>query len=287
MKKYLSLVKFSHTLFAMPFALVGFFIASAAERGAVSWRLLGLVILCMVFARSAAMGFNRWLDRDVDAANPRTRMRELPAGVILPKSALIFVIVNCLLFVAATFFINRLCFLLSPVALAVVLGYSYTKRFTWMCHLVLGLGLALAPVGAYLAVAGRFDWIPVLYGLAVMLWTGGFDVIYALQDEEFDQEQRLYSMPAFFGKARALRISEWMHLGSAALMVYAGRLLHSTLPQANDLLWLGTGIFLVLLFYQHRLVKPHDLSKVNLAFFTTNGFASLIFGTLTIIDLLT
>lgn len=286
MKKYLSLVKFSHTLFAMPFALVGFFIASAAERGAVSWRLLGLVILCMVFARSAAMGFNRWLDRDVDAANPRTRMRELPAGVILPKSALIFVIVNCLLFVAATFFINRLCFLLSPVALAVVLGYSYTKRFTWMCHLVLGLGLALAPVGAYLAVAGRFDWIPVLYGLAVMLWTGGFDVIYALQDEEFDQEQRLYSMPAFFGKARALRISEWMHLGSAALMVYAGRLLHSALPQANDLLWLGTGIFLALLFYQHRLVKPHDLSKVNLAFFTTNGFASLIFGTLTIIDLL-
>lgn len=286
MKKYLSLVKFSHTLFAMPFALVGFFIASAAERGAVSWRLLGLVILCMVFARSAAMGFNRWLDRDVDAVNPRTRMRELPAGVILPKSALIFVIVNCLLFVAATFFINRLCFLLSPVALAVVLGYSYTKRFTWMCHLVLGLGLALAPVGAYLAVAGRFDWIPVLYGLAVMLWTGGFDVIYALQDEEFDQEQRLYSMPAFFGKARALRISEWMHLGSAALMVYAGRLLHSALPQANDLLWLGTGIFLALLFYQHRLVKPHDLSKVNLAFFTTNGFASLIFGTLTIIDLL-
>ncbi|MCK6692207.1 MAG: putative 4-hydroxybenzoate polyprenyltransferase [Thermoanaerobaculia bacterium] len=286
MKKYLSLVKFSHTLFAMPFALVGFFIASTGASGGLSWRLLGLVVLCMVFARSAAMGFNRWLDRDVDAVNPRTRMRELPAGVIKPKSALLFVIVNCLFFIATTFFINRLCFFLSPVALAVVLGYSYTKRFTWLCHLVLGLGLALAPVGAYLAVAGRFDWIPVLYGLAVMLWTGGFDVIYALQDEQFDQEHRLYSMPAFFGKARALRISEWMHLGSAALMVYAGRLLHSELPQANDLLWLGTGIFLALLFYQHRLVKPDDLSKVNLAFFTTNGFASLIFGTLTIIDLL-
>lgn len=287
MKKYLSLVKFSHTLFAMPFALVGFFIASAGEAGGVSWRLLGLVVLCMVFARSAAMGFNRWLDRDVDAANPRTRMRELPAGIIRPESALIFVVVNCLLFIAATFFINRLCFFLSPVALAVVLGYSYTKRFTWLCHLVLGLGLALAPVGAYLAVTGRFDWIPVLYGLAVMLWTGGFDVIYALQDEQFDQEHQLYSMPAFFGKARALRISEWMHLGTAALMVYAGRLLHSALPQANDLLWLGNGIFLALLFYQHRLVKPNDLSKVNLAFFTTNGFASLIFGSLTIIDLLT
>lgn len=287
MKQYFSLVKFSHTLFAMPFALVGFFIASTEEAGAVSWRLLGLVVLCMVFARSAAMGFNRWLDRDVDAANPRTRMRELPAGIIAPKSALIFVIVNCLLFVLTTFFINRLCFFLSPVALAVVLGYSYTKRFTWLCHLVLGLGLALAPVGAYLAVTGRFDWIPVLYGLAVMLWTGGFDIIYALQDEEFDQTQRLYSMPASFGKSRALRISEWMHLGTAALMVYAGRLLHSRLPQSGDLLWLATGIFLALLFYQHRLVKPNDLSKVNLAFFTTNGFASLIFGTLTIIDLLT
>lgn len=287
MKKYFSLVKFSHTLFAMPFALVGFFIASTEQTSAVSWRLLGLVVLCMVFARSAAMAFNRWLDRDVDAANPRTRMRELPAGSIAPQSALIFVIVNCLLFVITTFFINRLCFFLSPVALAVVLGYSYTKRFTWLCHLVLGLGLALAPVGAYLAVTGRFDWIPVLYGLAVMLWTGGFDIIYALQDEEFDQTQRLYSIPASFGKSRALRISEWMHLGTAALMVYAGRLLHSRLPQAGDLLWLATGIFLALLFYQHRLVKPNDLSKVNLAFFTTNGFASLIFGTLTIIDLLT
>ena len=287
MKNYLSLVKFSHTLFAMPFALVGFFIASAGEGGPLSWRLLGLVVLCMIFARSAAMGFNRWLDRDVDAANPRTRMRELPAGIIRPESALIFVVVNCALFIATTFFINRLCFFLSPVALAVVLGYSYTKRFTWLCHLVLGLGLALAPVGAYLAVAGRFDWIPVLYGLAVMLWTGGFDVVYALQDEEFDQTQRLYSMPAIFGKTRALRISEWMHLGTAALMVYAGRLLHSALPQANDLLWLGTGIFLILLIYQHRLVKPNDLSKVNLAFFTTNGVASLIFGTLAIVDLLT
>lgn len=271
----------------MPFALVGFFIASTEQTDGVSWRLLGLVVLCMVFARSAAMAFNRWLDRDVDAANPRTRMRELPAGSITPQSALVFVIANCLLFVLTTFFINRLCFFLSPVALAVVLGYSYTKRFTWLCHLVLGLGLALAPVGAYLAVTGRFDWIPVLYGLAVMLWTGGFDIIYALQDEEFDQTQRLYSIPASFGKNRALRISEWMHLGTAALMVYAGRLLHSRLPQAGDLLWLATGIFLILLFYQHRLVKPNDLSKVNMAFFTTNGFASLIFGTLTIIDLLT
>ncbi len=287
MKNYFSLVKFSHTLFAMPFALVGFFIGTTEKGEGVNWKLLGLVVLCMVFARSAAMAFNRWLDRDVDAVNPRTQMREIPAGVITPRSALAFTLINCLLFIATAFFINPLCFYLSPVALAVVLGYSYTKRFTWLCHLVLGLGLALAPVGAYLSVMGRFDWVTVLYGLAVLLWTGGFDVIYALQDEEFDQNHQLYSIPAFFGKARALRISEWMHAGTAALMVYAGRLLHAHLPQAQDLLWLATGVFLALLVYQHRLVKPNDLSRVNLAFFTTNGIASLVFGVLTIIDLLT
>ncbi|MCC6462277.1 MAG: 4-hydroxybenzoate octaprenyltransferase [Saprospiraceae bacterium] len=286
MKKYFSLVKFSHTLFAMPFALVGYFIATTEKGEGLDWRLLGLVVLCMVFARSAAMAFNRWLDRDVDAANPRTQMREIPSGQISARAALGFVLVNCALFVATTYFINPICFWLSPVALAVVLGYSYTKRFTWLCHLVLGLGLGLAPVGAYLAVMGRFDWVPVLYGAAVLLWTGGFDVIYALQDEEFDQRQRLYSIPAAFGKKQALRLSEWMHLGTAALMVYAGRLLHANVPEANQLLWVGTAIFLLLLVYQHRLVKPEDLSKVNLAFFTTNGLASLLFGTLTILDLL-
>ncbi|TNE60330.1 MAG: 4-hydroxybenzoate octaprenyltransferase [Bacteroidetes bacterium] len=287
MKNYLSLVKFSHTLFAMPFALVGFFIATVEKGEGISGRSLLLVVLCMVFARSAAMAFNRWLDRDVDAVNPRTQMREIPAGIIRPRSAMIFVVINCLLFIGTTWFLNPLCFYLSPVALAVVLGYSYTKRFTWLCHLVLGLGLALAPVGAYLAVMGRFDWVPVLYGVAVLLWTGGFDVIYALQDEEFDQSQQLYSIPATFGRARALRLSEWMHLGTAAFMVYAGRMLHAAVPEARDLLWLGTGIFLALLIYQHRLVKPNDLSRVNLAFFTTNGIASLVFGVLVILDLLT
>ncbi len=285
MKKYLDLVKFAHTLFAMPFALVGFTIATVEQGIGLRWPLLLAVVLCMVFARSAAMAFNRWLDRDVDAVNPRTKMREIPSGIISPTSALTFVLINCALFIATAFFINRLCFLLSPVALAVVLGYSYTKRFTWLCHLVLGLGLALAPVGAYLAVMGRFDWIPVLYGLAVLFWTAGFDVVYALQDEEFDQSHRLYSMPAFFGKTRALRLSEWMHLVTAALMVFAGRLLHARLPEANNLLWVGTGVFLALLVYQHLLVKPNDLRRVNLAFFTTNGFASLIFGACTILDL--
>lgn len=286
MKNYLSLVKFSHTIFAMPFALTGFFIAISQQNEGMDWLKLAFVVLCMIFARSAAMAFNRYLDRDIDAENPRTKVREIPAGVISPKAALGFVIINCLLFVATTWFINRLCFFLSPVALAVVLGYSYTKRFTWLCHLVLGLGLSLAPVGAYLAVAGRFDWVPVLYGLAVLLWVAGFDVIYALQDEEFDKSQRLYSMPSFFGKKRALRISEWMHLGTAALMVYAGNRLHSAVPETGWLLWGGTTIFLALLLYQHLIVKPNDLSRVNMAFFTTNGVASLIFGTLAIADLL-
>lgn len=287
MKNYLSLIKFSHTIFALPFALTGFFIATSVQGRGVEWLKLLLVLMCMVFARSAAMAFNRYLDRDVDAANPRTKVREIPAGLISAKSALTFVIANCVLFVMTTWFINLLCFLLSPVALAVVLGYSYTKRFTWLCHVILGLGLSLAPIGAYLAVMGRFDWIPVLYSLAVLLWVAGFDVIYALQDEEFDRSNQLYSMPSFFGKKQALRMSEWMHLGTALLMVVAAKQVLVAVPHTGWLLWGGTGIFLLLLLYQHLIVKAEDLSRVNLAFFTTNGIASLLFGTLAIADLLT
>lgn len=286
-KNYFSLVKFSHTVFAMPFALTGFFLATTRQPDGLNAWKLALVLLCMIFARSAAMAFNRYLDRDIDAANPRTKVREIPAGLVSPRAALIFVIVNCLAFVAATYFINRLCFYLSPVALAVVLGYSYTKRFTWLCHVVLGVGLGLAPVGAYLAVADQFHLVPVLYGVAVMLWTAGFDVIYALQDVEFDQSKRLYSLPAAFGPEQALRISSWMHLGTAALMVYACSRVSAQWPSTGWLLWLATGVFLALLVYQHRLVKANDFSRVNLAFFTTNGVASLLFGTLVILDLLT
>lgn len=286
MKSYFSLVKFSHTIFAMPFALTGFFIAIVEQGIGIDWFKLVLVVLCMVFARSAAMGFNRYLDRDIDATNPRTKMREIPAGIVSPRAALSFVVVNCIAFITTTWFLNPLCFILSPVALTVVLGYSYTKRFTWFCHIVLGLGLALAPVGAYLAVTGEFATIPVLYGFTVLLWTGGFDVIYALQDEDFDKSHRLYSMPAFFGKAKALRISEVLHVFSGVLLLVAGWFLHLQVPEAGLLAWVGTGLFLLLLIYQHILVKPNDLSRVNMAFFTTNGIASLIFGLLTITDLL-
>lgn len=287
MKKYLSLIKFSHTIFAMPFAMVGFFIAFKMKNGPFDWQLLGLVVACMVFARSAAMAFNRWLDRDIDAKNPRTVVREIPAGQISANAALLFVIINCLAFWAATWFINPLCFALAPVALAVILGYSYTKRFTWLCHLVLGLGLSLAPVGAFLAVAGRFDWVPIFYGLAVLTWVAGFDIIYALQDENFDKSENLQSIPAFLGKKKALRVSEILHVCSAAMIVAAGFLLKNELP--DTLGWLhkiGAAIFFGMLVWQHRLVKPDDLSRVNLAFMTTNGIASLVFGVCLVADLL-
>jgi 4-hydroxybenzoate polyprenyltransferase len=282
MKHYLSLIKFSHTIFAMPFAMVGFFLAVRHSSTAPDWRLFALVVLCMVFARSAAMAFNRWLDRDIDAANPRTAIREIPAGVISARSAGWFVAVNCILFVVCTWFINPLCFVLSPVALAVILGYSYTKRFTWLCHFVLGLGLSLAPVGAYLAVTGQFDWVPVMLGAVVLTWVAGFDIIYALQDEGFDRSQQLYSVPVWLGTARALRLSEVIHLLTAALLVVV-------VLVGGEFGWLariGLAVFIGLLIYQHSLVKPNDLRRVNLAFFTTNGIASLIFGVLTVIDLL-
>ena len=302
-KSYLSLIKFSHTIFAMPFAMIGFFcgivslekvtnshfnlILSHSNRDKVylfikyNWHVLFLVILCMVFARSAAMAFNRYLDRRFDAINPRTAIREIPAGVIKKNKVLLFTIANCILFIACCFFINRLCFYLSPVALAVVLGYSYTKRFTPLCHLILGFGLSLAPIGAYIAVTGQFSLLPVIFSLAVIFWVSGFDIIYALQDEEFDKSQKLYSMPAWLGKAKALKISEVLHLLSAVCVVIAG-----CYGDFGGLYWIGVVIFTGMLVYQHSIVKPNDLKKVNLAFMTANGIASVVFAVFVIADLL-
>lgn len=234
----------------------------------------------MIFARSAAMAFNRYLDRSFDAKNPRTAIREIPAGVIKANSVLSFTIINCLFFIASTFFINKLCFYLSPVALLVVLGYSYTKRFTPLCHLVLGLGLSLAPMGAYLAVTGVFSFLPVLFSLAVLFWVSGFDIIYALQDEEFDKENKLYSVPAWLGKTKALGISELLHVLSAAAIVYAG-----FYGNFGWLYWAGTVVFLSMLVYQHIIVKPNDLKRVNLVFITANGVASVVFAIFVIADL--
>jgi 4-hydroxybenzoate polyprenyltransferase len=285
MKNYLSLIKFSHTIFALPFALLGFFLASRQADIQFSWRLFALVLLCMVFARSAAMAFNRFLDRDIDAQNPRTAQREIPAGVISPRSALLFVIANSLLFIATTWLINPLCFALSPVALLIVLGYSYTKRFTFLCHFVLGLGLALAPIGAYLAAGGGFDLLPILYSAIVLLWVSGFDIIYALQDVEFDQDQQLYSIPTWLGRPRALLLSNVLHTICGLLVLLAGYWLTQSDPEFQWLHWLGAGAFIGLLIYQHTLVSPTDLSRINLAFFTTNGVASVVFSFLVIMDM--
>ncbi len=268
----------------MPFALLGFFLAANRPDGlGFSLKLLLLVVLCMVFARNAAMAFNRFLDRHIDEKNPRTAVREIPAGIIRPRSALAFVVINCGLFMLTCWFINLLCFLLSPVALLVILGYSFTKRFTPLCHFVLGLGLSLAPIGAYLAVGGGFDIIPLIYSAAVLLWVSGFDIIYALQDEAFDREHNLKSVPVLLGKKNALRLSNFLHVLCAALMLTAAWLVGSTYNGPGWLAWLAPVIFVALLFYQHTLVKVDDLSRVNLAFFTMNGIASLIFGGLMVL----
>jgi 4-hydroxybenzoate polyprenyltransferase len=286
-KNYLSFIKFSHTVFALPFALLGFFLGSRKVGDGLSWKLLGLVVLCMVFARSAAMAYNRYLDRDIDKKNPRTAVREIPAGIISPKQALYFVVANCILFILTTWFINPLCFYLSPIALLVILGYSYTKRFTPLCHFVLGLGLSLAPIGAYLAAGGTFDLVPLLYSLAVLLWVSGFDIIYALQDEEFDKSLQLNSIPVLLGKKNALRLSSALHFFCALVILFAAYSASNLYPELSWLNWVAAFLFTALLFYQHTLVKPNDLSRVNLAFFTTNGIASLLFGFLVIMDLLT
>lgn len=280
MKNYLSLIKFSHTIFALPFAFIGFFLAT--KNNSIDWTTFLYVVLCMIFARSAAMAFNRYIDRKIDKANQRTaKVREIPNGTISEKNAFIFVVLNCIFFIGTTYLINSICFYLSPIALFVILGYSYTKRFTALCHLILGLGLSLAPLGAYLAVNGSFDIVPILFSIVVLFWVSGFDIIYSLQDEEFDKKQKLHSIPVLLGIEKSLNLSKFLHLISVITLTFIG------LNFEFDLFyWIGFSIFSALLFYQHSLVTANDLSKVNLAFFTTNGIASVIFGIFVICDIL-
>jgi len=281
-KNYLSLVKFSHTIFAMPFAFIGFFLAIKDSPDSISIKLLLLVLLCMVFARNAAMSFNRLVDRHYDLNNPRTNQREIPKGVITPKASAYFTLINSILFIATTYFINPLVLLLSPVALFVVLFYSYTKRFTWLCHFVLGLGLSLAPIGAYLAVTGKFNLVPLLYSFIVFFWVAGFDIIYALQDESFDKSQNLKSIPAKVGIKKALHIATLLHIVVTAIVLLIGIKF-----DFNIWYWLGSLVFITLLGYQHFIVSPNDLSRVNIAFATTNGIASIIYSIFNIISYLT
>ena len=276
-KNYLSLVKFSHTIFAMPFALIGFVLGLRnhfIHQSSVDqiWFKFFLVLVCMVTARSTAMAFNRYLDRHFDKLNPRTAIREIPAGIIKAEKALVFIGINMAVFIIATYFINAICFYLSPVALFVILFYSYTKRFTYLCHLVLGIGLSLAPIGAYLAVTGSFDVLPLLFSFAVIFWVSGFDIIYALQDIDFDQSQSLYSIPSQWGLKQSLSISRALHVLSASLVIIA-----YFIGGFHFLYLFGLLIFIGMLIYQQSIVKPHDLSKVNLAFMTANGIASIVF----------
>jgi 4-hydroxybenzoate polyprenyltransferase len=279
-KNFFSLVKFSHTVFAMPFAFIGFTLAVTVAGHDFSFRLLLLIVLCMIFARNAAMGFNRLVDRKFDALNPRTSSREIPAGIIKPRAATVFVIVNAVFFIATTAFINRLTLYLSPVALVVILGYSLTKRFTSLSHFILGLGLSLAPIGAYISVTGAFDILPLMFSLIVITWVSGFDIIYALQDDEFDRSNRLHSIPSSTGRKKALLISALVHLATFLVVVLAG-----IKGEFGWVYWAGSAIFTILLVYQHSIVSSDDLHRVDMAFATTNGIASILFSFFTIVSL--
>ena len=279
-RDYFSLVKFSHTVFAMPFALIGFSLAVARPEYDLSIRLLLLVIPCMIFARNTAMGFNRLADKEFDALNPRTRKREIPSGIISARAAAVFVIFNAVLFIVTTGFINRLTLILSPVALLVIIGYSLTKRITSLCHFVLGLGLSLAPIGAYISVTGKFSILPLIYTFIVLSWVSGFDIIYALQDDEFDRSTQLHSLPSATGRKKALAISIFVHILTFALVLTAG-----FYNKSGVLFWTGATLFTLLLVYQHSIVSHDDISKVTLAFGTTNGIASIIFAVFVILDL--
>ena len=287
--KYARLVKFSHTIFAMPFAMLAFVYAvktsGVAAGGNSPWwwaTLLAQVVLCMVFARNVAMGFNRWADRDIDAKNPRTADREIPAGKISARAALWFVIINALLFVGVASTINLLTALLSPVALGVVMFYSYCKRFTSLAHMVLGLSLGIAPVGAYIAVTGEFALEACILSLVVITWTSGFDIIYALQDRDFDREQGLHSIPAKFSPAQALAISIALHAVSIVSLVWFATYLPSSVWT-----WAGVAAFAAILCLEHILVTPTRTRHIGIAFGTLNGLASMTLAVLVIIGLLT
>ena len=279
---YLSLVKFSHTIFAMPFALLSFTYAwMTAEHDSVLWVVLLQVVACMVFARNVAMGFNRWADRKIDAENPRTASREIPAGKISSHGAVIFIIVNALLFVATTITINPLCAWLSPVALFVVMFYSYCKRFTALAHMVLGLSLGIAPVGAYMAVTGTTVAECWLLAVVVMTWCAGFDIIYALQDAEFDRKRGLHSIPSHFSARTSLVISALLHVASIAVLVVFAM----SQPQ-SWLLYLGCALFAAILGLEHYLVTPTKQRNIGIAFGTLNAMASMTLAVCLIANLL-
>lgn len=292
-KTVMAMIKIEHTLFALPFALIGMLLAAG---GLPEWRTVLWIVVAMVGARSAAMAFNRLVDRDFDAANPRTRTRALPAGLVTPGWVAGFVVVSCALLVVAAWRLNPLALALSPVALAVILGYSFTKRFTWASHLVLGLALAGAPLGAWIAVRGSVAPTPFVLAAAVLTWVAGFDVLYALQDRDFDRVRGLHSIPARFGVVGALAISALLHLGTLVLLAILPALYAADAPAATGggatgaaslglAYWIGWAGCALLVAYQHWIVRPRDLSRLDAAFFQANGTLAAWLFVATAVDL--
>jgi 4-hydroxybenzoate polyprenyltransferase len=275
LQTYLSFVRFSHSVFALPFALTGALLAS--RQHPVTWRHVLWIVVCMVSARSAAMGFNRLVDAKFDAANPRTASRELPSGRMSAAEATVFVIVMSIVFVAAAAELSWLCFLLSPVALVVIFWYSLAKRYTWATQFFLGLAMAIAPVGGWLAAGGGAGWEPWLLGLAIALWVGGFDVLYACQDLDVDRRQQLKSIPVRFGIAKSLLISRTMHLGTIVCLAALGMI-----TGLGPMYFFGVAAVAGLLVYEQSLVSTTDLSRVKLAF-DLNGYVGILYFVITAI----
>lgn len=281
LKIILEMIKFEHTIFALPFAFMGAILGSFVVNGTwpTLWQIFWIIV-AMVGARSAAMALNRLIDRRFDAENPRTAMRAIPAGLLKEKEVLLFIIVSFIVLFFAAFQLNMLAVKLLPVAVFFLVLYSYTKRFTWACHLILGIAIGLAPLGGWVATTGQVDWMGVLLFVSVALWTAGFDVIYACQDAEFDREHGLYSIPSYFGIAKALKLARLFHIVTIAGFI--GLFIVTSLH-----VWFVVGIIIasMILVYEHRLVSPNDLSKLNTAFFTMNGVLSVVVFSFTLLDL--
>lgn len=280
---YLEMIKFGHSIFALPFAMIGMMWGSliAFKTAWPGGWIFAWIVVAMVSCRSAAMAFNRIVDRNIDAENPRTKMRAIPAGLLKLKQVNLFLFASCGLFILAAAMLNPLALALSPVALGVTLFYSVTKRFTPLCHFVLGLSLGIAPAAAWIAATGKLDWAILPITFAVVFWTGGFDIIYALQDEDFDREHGLRSLPVSLGKSKALAVSRISHTLAALCLTLGGIMVH-----AGPVYFVGVAFAAALLVYEQSLVKPTDLSKVNMAFFTLNGFVSIGVFVFTFIDVL-
>jgi 4-hydroxybenzoate polyprenyltransferase len=281
---YANFVKLPHTVFALPFALVGVVLASYDAH--VRFAQVAWAVVAFTSARFVGKGFNRIADREIDARNPRTKMREIPAGVLGVKEAVAAVVVAGVMFVIASWMLNPLCAVLSPVALAWICFYSFTKRFTRWSHLVLGFGMSIAPVGGYLAVVGRWShpwWMLIALSLAVTTWGGGFDVLYALQDVEFDRGSKLYSIPAAIGEQRAVSLSRMLHCVAVLSLALVGAARYGS-GGAGMYYAIGVVVAAALLFYEHTLVKPNDLSKLDAAFFTMNGIISMTFFAFVLIE---